>query len=129
VPKVRQNKNNTSNPLVLFLFLLNTTGIYLKNKWKKNMVQIGFTPHQELSSNVYFLKQFEKLLFHEYERVYLRTYQKAFQSVTDKFFNHLHTLYPIRNKIAHNHVLSDEEMDIVKNSSTYLKLHIELAQV
>jgi hypothetical protein len=74
-------------------------------------------------------KQFEKLLFHEYERIYLRTYQKAFESISDKFINHLHSLYPIRNKIAHHHKLSDEEMDIVNNSCTYLKMHIELTQL
>jgi hypothetical protein len=66
-------------------------------------------------------KSFNQLLFHEYERIYLRTYPEVFSVLSRTFYYHLHTLYPLRNKVAHFHCLNDEEMAILSLSTTYVK--------
>lgn len=58
-------------------------------------------------------KSFESLLFSDYE-TYFRNYPKAFTNLPPKLFTLLHQLYPIRNKIAHNHLLSLSEFELLE---------------
>lgn len=55
-------------------------------------------------------KPLSKLLFHEYERVYLRTYSLVSKNYEKEFYQALQALYPIRNKVAHCHELSEDEL-------------------
>ncbi|MBM6617274.1 hypothetical protein [Bacillus suaedaesalsae] len=66
-------------------------------------------------------KEFEKLLFHEYEQVYLRAYPEAFKDLNSTFIYQLHSLYPLRNTIAHNHYLDREELSDLLLLSSKLK--------
>jgi hypothetical protein len=43
-------------------------------------------------------KEFERLMFHEYEQVYLRAYPNGFTDLNSSIFKQLHILYPLRNK-------------------------------
>lgn len=54
-------------------------------------------------------KDFESLCLHELESVYIRTYESAFYKLPLEFFMRLRDVYPLRNKIAHSFLLSEEE--------------------
>jgi hypothetical protein len=66
-------------------------------------------------------KEFEKLMFHEYEQVYLKAYPQAFESLNSTFYYQLHCLYPLRNKIAHNHCLDEIELKEFNGICGHLK--------
>jgi hypothetical protein len=70
-------------------------------------------------------KSFDKLYFHEYERMYLRTYHEPFNNLSVKFYESLHELYPIRNKVAHNHNLNDEEVRFLNKVSQIIKSYLQ----
>lgn len=61
------------------------------------------------------------LLFHEYTRIYLRTYD-VFQELPAEFFSYLQSIYPIRNKIAHCHSLTDSEYNQLSNAHNFIIL-------
>lgn len=61
------------------------------------------------------IKSFEKLQFYEYESLYLRVY--PIFNLSDKFYFHLHQLFPLRNKVSHYKKLSKEEIITLTLSS------------
>jgi hypothetical protein len=65
-------------------------------------------------------KPLSKLLFHEYERLYLRTYSLVSEKYEKEFYQGLHKLYPIRNKVAHCHPLCENEMDLLNGFYCYI---------
>lgn len=65
-------------------------------------------------------KTFDKFYFHELERVFLRTYENVFANLPRQFFIYLHMLYPLRNKIAHSHVLDDKEIEQLSCAYEYI---------
>lgn len=64
-------------------------------------------------------KQFDHLLFHEYLRLYFRTYP-VFNHLPEEFFLLLQLLYPIRNKIAHCKCITEDELSTLVRSSEML---------
>lgn len=56
---------------------------------------------------------------------YFNLYPKAFKSVLPKYSTYLRELYPIRNKIAHHHPLSNEEYQTLQLNADYLVNFIE----
>jgi hypothetical protein len=56
-------------------------------------------------------KDFNNLYLHELERVYLQTYTEVFSDLPSHFFLFLHSLYPLKNKIAHCHYLNEQEFN------------------
>jgi hypothetical protein len=66
-------------------------------------------------------KAFNNLYLHELERVYLRTYTEVFSDLPSRFFLFLHSLYPLRNKIAHCHPLNEQEFNQFSLAYDYIK--------
>ena len=66
-------------------------------------------------------KPFNSLLFHEYTRIYLRTYD-VFQELPQEFFSYLESLYPIRNKIAHCLPLAEKEYGYLVDVHNFFKM-------
>ncbi|WP_221569004.1 hypothetical protein [Alkalihalobacillus sp. TS-13] len=59
------------------------------------------------------------LYLHELERSFLRVYP-PFEDLTPTFFSHLHNLYPIRNRIAHSHPITEDQADSLSQCHSYL---------
>lgn len=68
-------------------------------------------------------KPFNSLLFHEYTRIYLRTYD-VFYDLPEEFFSQLESVYRIRNKIAHCHKLTNLEYIQLANAHYFIILVI-----
>lgn len=66
-------------------------------------------------------KTFDSLSFHEYERIYLRTYD-VFQELPESFYHRLHLIYPIRNKIAHCRPLTRGEFEHLVDVCVHINL-------
>ncbi|MEC5424296.1 hypothetical protein QGM71_12415 [Virgibacillus sp. C22-A2] len=64
-------------------------------------------------------KSFGDLLFSDYA-TYFRNYPDAFKNLPSDFFVKLQELYPLRNKIAHNHLLSESKFELLEQNSTFL---------
>ncbi|CDO04302.1 hypothetical protein BN988_02856 [Oceanobacillus picturae] len=64
-------------------------------------------------------KAFESLLFSEYES-YFRNYPNAFKNIPSELYTKLYQLYPIRNKVAHNHTLSLSEYEMLEQYAAFL---------
>lgn len=69
-------------------------------------------------------KNLNTLLFHEYERVYFRTYSLISNENEEEFYQGLHGIYPIRNKIAHCHSLCENEINQLIGFYCYLKSNL-----
>ncbi|WP_425462116.1 Swt1 family HEPN domain-containing protein [Mesobacillus subterraneus] len=65
-------------------------------------------------------KDFDSLNFHDLETSYIRIYKKAFPHIPTEFFKYLQSIYPLRNKIAHSHPLSENEYHVLLQSYNYL---------
>ncbi len=61
----------------------------------------------------------ENLYIYELERSFLRIYP-PFKDLPPAFFSHLHTIYPIRNRIAHSRPLTCEQADSLGKSHSYI---------
>ncbi|MFU8688749.1 Swt1 family HEPN domain-containing protein [Rossellomorea sp. FS2] len=70
-------------------------------------------------------KDFDKLNLHELERHYLQSYPEAFKFLPPLFLQSLHTIYPLRNKIAHSHFLSPPEVEKLLTSAELIIKYIE----
>lgn len=70
-------------------------------------------------------KTFDSLLFYEYERLYLRTYSKVFEALSEEFYKHLHVLYPLRNKVAHCHDLCEREFKDLTFAQSFLVSYLK----
>jgi hypothetical protein len=66
-------------------------------------------------------KDFNNLYLHELEKVYLRTYPEVFSELPSRFFLFLHSVYPLRNKIAHCHSLNEKEFNQFTLAYDYIK--------
>lgn len=64
-------------------------------------------------------KAFETLGFPDYE-TYFQNYPKAFNNLPPDFLRQLRQIYPLRNKIAHNHLLSQSEFQIFEQSVNFI---------
>lgn len=91
--------------------LENSMRTYIKEKMEEyyGLHWLHYAPRKVLKRPP--TKSFESLLFSDY-KTYFRNYPKAFKSIPPKFYTRLHQLYPIRNKIAHNHLLTFSEYEM-----------------
>lgn len=64
-------------------------------------------------------QSFETLNLSDYSS-YLTNYPKAFKSIPRKFLTLLHQVYPIRNLVAHNHLLTLEEFELLEENVKFL---------
>ncbi|WP_232217796.1 Swt1 family HEPN domain-containing protein [Virgibacillus sp. SK37] len=64
-------------------------------------------------------RTFDSLNFSDYSS-YFAIYPKAFKKIPRKFLTLLHQLYPIRNKIAHNHLLTHKEFGLLEENVAFL---------
>ncbi|MBM7620183.1 hypothetical protein JOC95_002036 [Bacillus tianshenii] len=62
---------------------------------------------------------FDSKNFHDLES-YLHIYSALFKEVSPNFTFYLRPLYPIRNKIAHNQMLTGEELSQLTESFQYI---------
>lgn len=65
------------------------------------------------------VRSFETLKLSDYSS-YLTNYPKAFKSIPRKFLTLLHQIYPIRNLVAHNHLLTLEEFELLEENVAFL---------
>lgn len=56
---------------------------------------------------------------------FISLYPKAFQPNSSKFSTSLRELYPIRNKVAHHHLLNNSEFQTLQFNSKFLLSFIE----
>uniref|UniRef100_UPI00406C1570 Swt1 family HEPN domain-containing protein n=1 Tax=Lysinibacillus sp. FSL L8-0126 TaxID=2921515 RepID=UPI00406C1570 len=68
-------------------------------------------------------KPFNSLSFHEYSRIYLRTYD-VFQELPEEFFSYLESLYPLRNKVAHCFPLTETEYVYLVKIADFFTNHL-----
>lgn len=116
---VEQDVKLMQNAYGLLYELENTMRIYIRGKMEEcyGIHWFEYAPRKVLKRPP--SKDFENLLFSDYES-YFKNYPVAFKNITPTFYTRLHQLYPIRNKIAHNHLLSPSEYELLERYSIFL---------
>lgn len=106
--------------------LENTMRTYIQIQMEKNygIHWYHLAPRQVLKRPP-LKKRLEQFQFHEYEP-YFRNYSSVFKNLPQKFFTHLHLLYPLRNKIAHNQVLSQSELQVFEKSTSIVLAYMSV---
>jgi hypothetical protein len=103
------------------LFILeNLLRIYIKKKMEDEYGVNWFYVAPRIVLKRRPRKAFNNHYLHELERVYLRTYTEVFSDLPSRFFLFLHSLYPLRNKIAHCHYLNEEEFNQLTLAFDYI---------
>lgn len=69
-------------------------------------------------------RSFDTLNISDYSS-YFSLYPKAFKKIPRKFFSLLHQIYPLRNKIAHNHLLTQEEFELLEENVEFLVSYMQ----
>lgn len=89
---------------------------YIVFKMENEYGNLWFTKAPQIERMKPPKKRFDQLYIYELELYYLRVFP-VFKLISTKgFFNQLHTIYPIRNKIAHSHLLTADQFDTLNEA-------------